>query len=194
MKYDYAFVGLGNPGDKYAETRHNIGWMLIEKIASKYKLTFKAGSANFYYSEMKYAGKNVILILPTTYMNSSGEAVAFVSKKYKIEPKNILIFVDEYNFPLGKIHIKSNGSGGGHNGTTSVINHIGSEFVRLRLGIDRNFGQGELVEYVLAKFKEDEVEQVTQMLNDSVLSLEHFLKVGYKRAISDINSGTLIQK
>lgn len=190
-KYDYVIAGLGNPGEKYAKTRHNIGWMAVTALAIKNKLTFKPGKGKYYYANLSYAGKMTMLLLPTTYMNNSGEALKFIQNRYKVESKNFLIVVDEYNFPLGKVHLKNQGSGGGHNGTSSVLNHLGEEFGRLRLGIEKNFGAGELVNYVLSNFNEDEVDKVNLTLDKAVLSMEHILKAGFQRATSDINSGKL---
>jgi len=190
---DFAFVGLGNPGNQYAKTRHNIGWMAVERFAESLNAHFEAGKGKYYQAFAKYAGKQIILVIPTTYMNNSGEAVDFIIKKFGIKAQNIAILVDEYNFPIGKIHVKKGGSGGGHNGTTSVIQHIGGDFIRMRLGIDRNFGQGELVNYVLSNFEENEIEKVNEILDNSTKAMQHIIKAGFQRAMSEINSGKLFE-
>lgn len=191
---DLVIVGLGNPGNKYIETRHNVGWMAVERIAKKLKTTFQAGRGDYYSAFAKFAGKLIMLVLPTTYMNNSGKALSQISKKYSVPSKDFLVLVDEYNFPVGKIHIKTGGSGGGHNGTSSVIEHIGNDFMRMRLGIDRNFSEGGLVDYVLSNFDDPELEDVNKMLDNVVLSSLFLAKAGFKRAISEINSGKLFEK
>lgn len=192
--YDWIFAGLGNPGEKYANTRHNIGWMAIEELAKRKGLNFQAGKGNFYYADWKFAGKQIMLCIPTTYMNNTGEALKYIQNKNGIKSNKFVILVDEYNFPVGKIHLKAAGSGGGHNGTASVIQHLEQDnFYRLRMGIDRNFGPGELVEYVLSNFEENEKEGVEEMINKTILSLEHLIKAGAQRAISDINSGKIFK-
>ena len=192
MNYNFIFVGLGNIGDKYKNTRHNIGWLLIDKIALKHNLTFKAGKGDFYYADLNLYGKNIMFALPTTYMNNSGQAIKQIINKYKVNPNQVCIFVDEYNFPIGKIHLKATGSDGGHNGISSVIYELETaEFMRLRLGIDKKFGPGELIDYVLSEFKEDEKIDVEKMLDDGVIAVEHLIKAGFQRAMSDINSGKI---
>lgn len=187
--YDLVIIGLGNIGEKYRFTRHNIGWLLIQKLAEKYQLQFKAGKGDYYFAEKKIFNKNIMFALPTTYMNNSGIAAKQIIDKYKIPIKNICILVDEYNFPLGKFHLKATGSSGGHNGVTSMINELDSvEFMRFRLGIDKKFGPGELVEYVLSNFTEEELVEVNKMLDESVIAIEHLIKVGFDRAMSEINS------
>lgn len=195
MSYNYIFVGLGNIGDKYAKTRHNVGWMLMEKIAEKYKLTFRQGKGDYYYSDARIAGKKIMFVLPTTYMNNSGIAVKQILNKHNQKVSDVCIFVDEYNFPIGKIHVKATGSDGGHNGTSSMISELNSnEFMRLRLGIDKKFGPGELVDYVLNNFTEEEKIEVDNMLSNALKSVEHIIKAGFQRAMSEINSGKLFNE
>lgn len=192
MSYNYIFVGLGNIGEKYRSTRHNIGWLLMEKIATKHNLTFKTGKGDFYFAENTLFGKKILYVLPTTYMNNSGKAIKQILSMHKIDPKNVCVFVDEYNFPIGKLHIKRTGSDGGHNGLLSVITELETrEFMRLRLGIDKKFGPGELVDYVLSNFSEDEVPKIDQMLDNALIAVEHLIKAGFERAMSDINSEKL---
>ena len=113
-KYDWLIVGLGNPGRKYENTRHNIGWMVIESLAKKFEKDITVGSSIFYQLEMKIAGKNILAIMPTTYMNLSGEAVHKAASELDIPIERIIIINDEYNFPVGKVHLKQDGGDGGH--------------------------------------------------------------------------------
>lgn len=187
--YDFVFIGLGNIGEKYNNTRHNIGWLLMERLIVKYELNFVAGKGDYYVCEKKIYGKNLLFVLPTTYMNNSGLAAKQIRDKYKVKANQMCIFVDEYNFPIGKFHLKATGSSGGHNGVISMIEELGTnEFMRFRLGIDKKFGQGELVEYVLGNFKDDELPEVTKMLDEAQLAIDHLIKVGFVRAMSEINS------
>lgn len=190
--YNWLIVGLGNPGSKYAGNRHNIGWMAAEDFAKKHKGEIAESSSIYHTAEIKYARQTALIAFPTTYMNRSGEAVIKLANKHGISPNNIIVLVDEYNFPLGKVHIKSGGSDGGHNGIASIIEELGTpNFIRLRLGIDRKFGMGELVDYVLSDFSSDEKEALDLTLSKAVDSMECVLKSGLQRAMSQINSESL---
>ncbi|MFN3305637.1 MAG: aminoacyl-tRNA hydrolase [Candidatus Kapaibacteriota bacterium] len=189
---DFLVVGLGNYPEKYLETRHNIGWMVASNFAHKHKGNFIPLAPEFYIASVKFAGKNVLVILPRTYMNNSGIAVKAASERFKIPVENILIICDEYNFPLGKIHLKDTGGDGGHNGVASVIEQLGSNnFLRLRCGIGRNFGENELVDYVLSPFEPAEIPLRDAMINRAVEAIEYLLLTKKSRAMSDINSEKL---
>lgn len=189
---DFLIVGLGNYPENYLETRHNIGWMVANAFAQKHKGNFIPLSPEFYIAYVKFAGKNVLVILPRTYMNNSGKAVKSASNKFKIPVENILVICDEYNFPLGKIHLKDTGGDGGHNGVASVIEQLGSNnFLRLRCGIGRNFGENELVNYVLSPFEPEEIPMRDAMINRAVEAIEYLLLNNKSRAMSDINSEKL---
>lgn len=188
----YLIFGLGNPGAKYKYTRHNIGWMVAERIINKFELKIIEKKKFYEIAEYKHKGKTNLVGVPLTYMNLSGEAAIRLTIKYKIPIENILVMVDEYNFPLGKIHLRKGGGDGGHNGIASIIEKLdNTNFIRLRLGIDRNFGQGELVDYVLTEFKPTEQEKLAQTLDNSILSINYLIENGYARAASEINSGKL---
>lgn len=190
--YDLLVVGLGNHKENYLETRHNIGWMVASAFAEKHKGNFIPFAPEFYLAYVKFAGKNVLVLLPRTYMNNSGIAVKIASKKFDIPTENILVVCDEYNFPLGRIHIKDSGGDGGHNGVASVIEHLGTNnFLRLRCGIGRNFGENELVDYVLSPFDPEEIPLRDAMINRAVESIEYLLLKGKSRAMSDVNSEKL---
>lgn len=188
MVIDYLIVGLGNPGKRYENTRHNIGWMVAENFIEKRKGEIN-NSHIYKYSHIEYSRKNVIVAMPTTYMNLSGEAVLKLKHKYSVSNDRIIVIVDEYNFPTGKIHLRKGGSDGGHNGVTSVIEELGSaDFYRLRCGIDRKFGAGELVDYVLKPFPDEENDLLKLMIEKSVLSLEMLIKDGIPRTMNNINN------
>lgn len=191
-KYEWLLVGLGNPGKKYENTRHNIGWMVIEALAEKYNQDITIGSSIYYMTELKIAGKNIIAIMPTTYMNLSGEAVRKVSDKFQIPVDRIIVINDEYNFSVGKVHLKQDGSDGGHNGILSIIEELqATEFFRLRCGIGNNFLSGQMVRYVLSKFEDDEEEAKMLMINKAIDSIKTLIELGKNRAMSLVNSGKL---
>lgn len=193
-KIDLLICGLGNPGSKYENTRHNVGWMAADAIAKELKCDFIPASPIYWLASDKYAGKNILICKPTTYMNNSGEAVRKIKDKYALSISQILILVDEYNFPLGKVHIKKGGSGGGHNGVISIIEELDdNNFYSMRLGIDKKFESGGMVDYVLSNFEEEEKEMLEIMLGRVVKSIKVILKTNINRAASDINSGRLFE-
>ena len=189
MSYKYLIVGLGNPGADYAKTRHNIGWMVADAFVEKQQSSFKDGKGDWYEAEVMYRRQSILVVKPTTYMNLSGEAVKVLMRKHQIASDRIIAIVDEYNFPVGKIHLKTVKSDGGHNGITSLIQHIPkADFSLLRCGIAKNFGPGELVRYVLAPFPENEQAQVQSMIEMGVKALETVAAHGILKSMNIINS------
>lgn len=192
---DLLIAGLGNPGDKYAKSRHNIGWMAANAINLKYNKKWKKSGNLYLFSEFNIEGKNILNVLPLTYMNNSGKALSEISKKYEIEPEKMIVIVDEYNFQLGKIHLKKTGGSGGHNGVASVIEELdNSSFMKLRCGIGNDFPPGMMVEYVLGNFPKEDIPDVMNMTKKATEAIEHLLKYGFQRAMSDINSERLWNK
>lgn len=193
---DWLIVGLGNPGKQYAETRHNIGWKVAETFASKYTslaaqhdAVFKPGGGSWYEARCLVHHAHVLVILPTTYMNRSGIAVAHAARLYCIPTNQIVAIVDEYNFPVGRIHLKNSGSDGGHNGIASLIAELGTpHFFRLRCGIDKRFGPNELVEYVLAPFAPDELSARDSMISSAIQALELLITHGAAKAMQQVNT------
>ena len=191
-KYEWLILCLGNPGSKYAGNRHNIGWQVGTALVEKKKHTFSAPSSIYYFSEIKIARHPVAVALPTTYMNASGEAARKLLQRFELTPSQMIVVVDEYNFELGKVHLRKGGSDGGHNGVMSVIEEIGSDdFYRLRCGIGKNFPSGGMVDYVLANFTETEIPERDAMVKKAINSLEYFVANDASRAMSFVNSGKL---
>ncbi len=182
-------AGLGNPGTRYATTRHNIGWMVCDALISAKKMTWQPGKGEYLQAIIGIRKAKTLVILPTTYMNLSGEAVEAAAKRYKVPPERIIVVADEYNFPVGKIHLKKGGSDGGHNGLSSIIGQLNTDlFWRLRCGIDRRFEPGGMAEYVLSPFAPED--DVQAMITKSCKALELFIGGGNEsRALSAINSG-----
>lgn len=189
---EYLFVGLGNPGSRYAGNRHNIGWMVINQLCAKRKKEPISYSSSYFMAPLRMEGKAVLAVMPSTFMNKSGEAVAPIAKRFAIPVNRIVVVCDEYNFPTGRLHLKQGGSDGGHNGLSSVIEHLGSDnFYRLRCGIDKNFEPGGMADYVLSDFPESEFPARNEMIKNAVTALEHIVRAGTARAMSEINSGKL---
>ena len=152
----YLIVGLGNIGAEYEQTRHNIGFEVLDNLAAKKGVTFQSGKyASF--SEIKHRGRQLILIKPTTYMNLSGKALRFWMQQEKIDANRVLVVLDDLNLPFGKIRIRPNGSSGGHNGLKNIEEMLGStQYPRLRMGIGDTFRKGQQVDYVLGRWSEEE--------------------------------------
>lgn len=187
-RVSWLVVGLGNPGERYAATRHNIGWMVCDAFVRQSGGTFTPGQGLWSESFVRVGRENVAVILPVTYMNKSGEAAAEAQRLFRVLPEHIVVVVDEYNFPVGKIHLKGQGSDGGHNGVASMIDSLGTEkFWRLRCGIDRNFGPGGLVDYVLAPFAPDEEPARDKMITDATAALKEIVALGARRAMNNVN-------
>ena len=154
-------IGLGNPGRKYAETRHNVGFWVVELLASKHKIKISKLKFKALYGEGVICGKRVLLVMPQTYMNLSGESVRDIISWYKISVKNIIIIYDDIDLPTGRIRVRPKGSAGTHNGMRSVIYQIMSdEFPRVRVGIDKPPEGWDLADYVLSKFSKEDKEKL----------------------------------
>jgi len=190
--FDWLIAGLGNPGRKYAETRHNIGWMILDKFAEKHYAIFDEASGQCYLAKLKLKNYSILLAKPATYMNNSGQPINWVIKKYNVPKEKLVVIVDEYNFPFGKLHLKNSGSHGGHNGIASIFEILKFDiFYRLRCGIGNDFAPGEMSDYVLSVFKDSELENMNLMIDRAVLSLESIILQGPTTAMTLINSGRL---
>lgn len=177
-------VGLGNPGEKYHETRHNIGFMLVDQLAKKWNLTFSKDkifqaeiASTFLY------GEKIYLIKPITFMNESGKAVQALLAYYGLEMSDLLVIYDDLDMKVGKIRLRSQGSAGGHNGIKSIINHLGSQdFNRIKIGIGRPKQGEKVVHHVLGRFDHEDYTMIVRTLDkveDAVnfyLKEEHFEK------------------
>ena len=192
---NWLVAGLGNPGKMYSGNRHNIGWMVGMALCGKHKKTLMPYKRISHNAVLSIDSNNILVILPTTFMNNSGEAVKKISDEYGVPVEKIVVICDEYNFPLGKIHLRQGGSDGGHNGITSIIEGLDSnDFFRLRCGIGKNFAQGAMVEYVLSDFRKEELSERDVMISHAVDAVEHLIRTGKTRAMTEVNSGTLWEK
>ena len=161
-------VGLGNSGKDYQNTRHNIGFMVLDNLCKK--LDFNFTSNNKFKSEIfktKISGSDVIFLKPSTYMNLSGEAILKVKNFYNIDISNILVIVDDINLPIGSIRLRQKGSAGGHNGLKNIEKMLNtSDYKRLRIGVSNKFLNGMMVEYVLGKFSQDDLNILNNLFPD----------------------------
>ncbi|MCC7438402.1 MAG: aminoacyl-tRNA hydrolase [Armatimonadetes bacterium] len=177
-------LGLGNPGSRYAATRHNIGWMALDAVAQQIGVELQPGRGDYWEAIGVWRGQQCLLAKPTTYMNNSGEAATQLLERYRRTPADLLVVVDEFQFPVGKIQIKSSGSSGGHNGLESLIYHLGTRnFPRLRCGIGRDFRPGQMADYVLSPFPAEQQPAVQQMLLQARDAMLDWVIEGTERAM-----------
>jgi peptidyl-tRNA hydrolase, PTH1 family len=158
-----AVLGLGNPGDEYRSTRHNVGFKVLETVAGRSGEEFARKRFNSQVAEVQMKGAKVLLCKPQTYMNNSGRAARAVLDFYKLEPAEVLVVCDDFNLELGRMRARRSGSDGGHNGLESVITHLGTrDFPRLRLGIGAT--RRDTVSYVLGRFRAEEEETISKAI------------------------------
>lgn len=182
-------AGLGNPGSKYINTRHNIGFRVVEKLAEKHNAFIRRRLfANAKECKLTSFGRKLLLIQPLTFMNLSGIAVSAYLKKLKLDKSDLLVVCDDINLPLGQIRLRSNGSAGGHNGLSSVIERLGTtDFPRLRVGVSSENTIRDLSEYVLSDFEKDEFIDVEETISQSVAACECWLESGINSAMNIYN-------
>ncbi len=183
----YLIVGLGNIGDEYDNTRHNIGFMLLDQIAAENKLRFENNRLAFT-SEMKHKGRTFYFIKPTTFMNLSGKAVRYYLNEYKIDKVNCLVVLDDLALPLGTLRMKPKGSDGGHNGLKNIDLELqGNNYPRLRFGIGNEFSKGRQVNYVLGKFTKDELAQLQSKMKKATDMIFNFGTIGIELTMTNFN-------
>lgn len=177
-------VGLGNPGREYAETRHNVGFMVVDRLAARFGAVWKADKARK--AELA-AGPGVLLVKPQTYMNSSGESVGPLMRYFKFTPGQVFVIYDDISFPVGAMRLRAGGSAGGHNGMKSLIAHLGTEkFPRLRVGIGVP-GQKNMIGHVLGKFTPEERPLLEETLAKAEEAAFVTLKEGFQAAANRFN-------
>lgn len=183
----YLIVGLGNMGAQYDHTRHNIGFDVVDYLAKEAALPWIQNTHGDL-AEVKYKGRTLILLKPTTFMNLSGKAVRYWMDKHKILPENLLVIVDDLNLDLGKMRLRGKGSDGGHNGLKDIQEKLGSnEYFRLRMGIGKDFHSGQQVNFVLGKWKPHEKEAVEIMIEKAAKAVKNFTTIGTKLTMDELN-------
>lgn len=183
----FLIAGLGNPGPKYELTRHNIGFLTLDQLADEHNAAFNL-ERHAERAEIRYKGKSLNLIKPTTFMNLSGKAIAWWLQELKIPKENLLVIVDDIAIPFGSLRMRTKGSSAGHNGLKSIEESLGGQdYSRLRFGIGSEFGKGQQVDYVLSNFTREEFDKLPPIIkkaNEMVLS---FCTIGAARTMSLYN-------
>lgn len=183
----FLVVGLGNIGAEYEETRHNIGFKVLDFLAEEENLTFESAKLGAV-ATFKHKGRSVLCLKPSTYMNLSGKAVNYWMEKESIALDNVLIITDDINLPFGTIRLKTKGSDGGHNGLKNIQNTLQTaQYPRFRFGIGAEFGKGKQVDYVLGKWNEDEAAALPERLKKSTALIRSFVFAGVKNTMNQFN-------
>ncbi len=183
----YLIVGLGNIGVEYEDTRHNIGFKVLDafaKASGAFFSTYRYASV----AEVKFRGNPLFLIKPSTYMNLSGKAVGYWAAQEKIPPENILVIVDDLALPFATIRIRQSGSDGGHNGLKSITEILGTQnYARLRFGIGNNFPKGKQADYVLGKWSFEELKRIQERTEVTTQAVYSFITDGIQRTMNNFN-------
>ncbi len=183
----YLIIGLGNIGPEYELTRHNIGFLILDRLADKEGATWNSGRLAFT-AEFKHKSRQIHLIKPTTYMNLSGRAVNYWMKELKIPKENILVVVDDVALPFGKLRLRSKGSSAGHNGLKNIEELTGGQdFSRLRFGIGNDFPQGKQVEYVLGRWNQNEINDLIIPMDKAAEMILAFCTLGINMTMNQFN-------
>ncbi|HLT41243.1 MAG TPA: aminoacyl-tRNA hydrolase [Sphingobacteriaceae bacterium] len=183
----FLIVGLGNIGLEYADTRHNIGFMVADELAKQADAGFST-LRHAYYSEFKFKGKVVHVIKPTTYMNLSGKAVNYWMNELKVPLEQVLVVVDDIALPFGKIRLKPKGGNAGHNGLKSIEALCGGQnYPRLRFGVGDNYQRGRQAEYVLSSFENEELLELPALIENSVKMIHSFMTAGIELTMTRFN-------
>ncbi len=189
----FLIIGLGNVGDEYHHSRHNIGFDVVDAFAIKHGGMFQLGRLA-YVSEIKWKGKIFIFIKPTTYMNLSGKAFKYWMDKEKIELQNSLTIVDDIALPLSKLRLRPSGSDAGHNGLRDIQLTLGTDqYPKLRFGIGNNYPKGMQAEFVLSKWWNEELPVVRKKIEKSVEIIESFATIGIEKAMNEVNNLSFTQ-
>lgn len=184
----YLVVGLGNPGDKYRETRHNIGFKVVEAFAKERDGEFSVEKLAEV-SKVKFKGRTIILIKPNTYMNLSGKAVNYWMQSEKIARENVLVITDDLALPFGKLRMKGKGSDGGHNGLKDIQATLNSqEYARLRFGVGNDFNKGQQVDYVLGEWSNEELMTIEERIKTATEFIKGFVTIGLQQTMTNWNN------
>ena len=186
---EWLVVGLGNPGDKYENTRHNVGFLTVDELAERARVPVQRLKHRALTSTVELGGARVLLMKPVTYMNLSGEAVGEAARFYKIPPERVLVISDDVSLPIGKLRIRKGGSAGGHNGLKSIIQHLGTDqFPRVRVGVGQKpHPDYDLADWVLGKFQGENKKVMDEAVKRAADAVECILKEGADRAMNRFN-------
>lgn len=189
-RVDVLVVGLGNPGDGYANTRHNVGFVAVGKLAKRARAEFATKSAESRIAEGGLGTQRLAIARPQTFMNDSGRAVRKLLDRYRLDPRAMIVVTDDIDLPLGRLRIREKGGSGTHNGMRSVVSEVGEDFPRIRIGVapaDPRTDIADLAEYVLAPFGADERAEVDRATDRAAEALEVAIRDGLRRAMDRFN-------
>jgi len=183
----YLIVGLGNIGDKYKNTRHNIGFKILDYLAEKEDITFETQKLGDI-AKFRHKGRSFILLKPSTYMNLSGKSVKYWMTKEKIQLENVLIICDDLNIPYDSLRLKPKGSAGGHNGLKDINSVLNTQqYARLRFGVGNSFSKGRQVDYVLGKWNKEELDTIHEKLEKISKTIKSFGLIGVDKTMNEFN-------
>lgn len=184
----YLIAGLGNIGPEYELTRHNIGFLILDRIADNHGFNFSTGRLADK-GELKYKGRQIHFIKPNTFMNLSGKAIAYWLQELKIPKENLLVVVDDLALPFGTLRLRTKGSAAGHNGLTNIEEMTGGQnYPRLRAGIGNDFPRGQQVDYVLSNFSQEEFTALPALMDKAETMILSFCTIGAERTMSLYNN------
>ena len=183
----YLIAGLGNIGSEYEGTRHNIGFDIVDQLAKEKEAVFKSESQGSI-AKVKHRGRTLILLKPSTYMNRSGKSINYWLQKEKVKSENLLVIVDDLNLEYGRIRLRGKGSDGGHNGLKDIIQTIGQNFARLRMGIGSDFHRGQQVDFVLGKWGDEEKKTLPALIKTGVDVALSFAAIGLGHTMTKFNN------
>jgi len=187
----WAVVGLGNPGRRYANTRHNVGFMVVEALAGAWGVPVKKSRFRSKTATARRDGEGVVLALPQTYMNESGEAVGEIVRGLRLDPERLVVVFDDIDLPLGEIRIRKDGGPGTHKGMASIVQAVGTErFPRLRIGIRPEAESGDIVRFVLSPFRRDEREALARSLGGACEALDLIVAGRIETAMNRYNGAS----
>ena len=185
---NYLVVGLGNIGAEYANTRHNMGFMVLDAWAQASNISFESGRYGST-ATISFKGRKFFLLKPSTYMNLSGKAVRYWMNELKIPVENIIVISDDLNIPFGTLRLRKNGSAGGHNGLTNITELIGTqEYARIRVGIGNDFGKGQQVGFVLGELSKEEKDEMVNISKRVIDGVKAWATIGVDRAMNTVNT------
>ena len=185
---NYLVVGLGNIGAEYANTRHNMGFMVLDAWAQASNISFESGRYGST-ATISFKGRKFFLLKPSTYMNLSGKAVRYWMNELKIPVENIMVISDDLNIPFGTLRLRKNGSSGGHNGLTNITELIGTqEYARIRVGIGNDFGRGQQVGFVLGELSKEEKDEMEGICKRVIDGVKAWATIGVDRAMNTVNT------
>ena len=184
----FLIVGLGNPGKEYRDTRHNIGFMVLDRLAERFNESFTRTQSKALMTDFRYRGHRIYLAKPQTFMNASGQSTAALVRFYKIPMENLMVVYDDVDLPFETMRMKPSGGSAGHRGMKNIIQQFGAnDFPRLRLGVGRSFGSKQAADYVLKPFSKEESEFLNHYIDRAADAVLAFIDDGIQRAMTEYN-------